>query len=267
MTTDAPAALPLLQLFDDASSTWTYVAYDPASREAVIVDPVLEQQERDVAALAAHGLTLRWAIETHAHADHVTASGVLARRLGAATAAPALCGIAPADRQLQHGDALPFGSQALTALHTPGHTAGSMCYLWPRPRPEPDAVFTGDTLLIGGCGRTDFQSGSAAALYDSITTRLFTLPAQTLVFPGHDYQGRRSSTIGAEQATNPRLAGRTRDEFIALMATLQLAPPRLIDVAVPANRRLGLAEPAAQPQDAAEGGERPRPGGPGPDPR
>lgn len=230
--------LPLLQLFDEASSTYTYIAYDPASRDAVIIDPVREQLARDKAELQAQGLVLRWAIETHAHADHVTASGALAAQLGAGTAAPAQCGIDPALRQLQDGDEIRFGAEVLVALHTPGHTAGSMCYLWRRA--DAACVFTGDTLLIGGCGRTDFQSGSAAALYDSITGKLFTLGDETIVYPGHDYHGRHSSTIGAEKATNPRLAGRTRDEFIALMASLQLPRPRLIDVAVPANRRLGI---------------------------
>lgn len=230
--------LPLLQLFDDASSTYTYIAYDRDSGDAVIVDPVLEQVERDVAALAERRLTLRWALETHAHADHITGSGALAQRLGAATAAPLHCGIGAAQLQVHDGEQIRFGRHALHAIHTPGHTEGSTCYLWPVDGAA--CVFTGDTLLIGGCGRTDFQSGSAEALYESVTRRLFTLPDDTIVLPAHDYRGQRFSTIARERATNPRLAGRTRDEFVALMAALNLPRPRLIDVAVPANRNLGM---------------------------
>lgn len=234
----APADLPLLQLFDPTSCSFTYIAWDAASREAVIIDPVLEQVERDAAALAERGLTLRWAIETHAHADHVTGTGLLAQRLGARTAAPVHCGIDAAQLQVDDGQEIRFGAQVLQALHTPGHTEGSTCYLWRQDGAS--CVFTGDTLLVGGCGRTDFQSGSAAALYDSITARLFALDDATWVLPGHDYHGRSHSTIGAEKAGNARIAGRSKDEFIALMAGLGLPPPRLIDVAVAANRRLGL---------------------------
>jgi sulfur dioxygenase len=246
-----PSDRPLLQLFDDASSTYTYVAYDPDTLDAVIIDPVLERVVRDVAALEERGLTLRWAIETHAHADHITGTGALAQRLGAGTAAPVHCGIAAAQLQVRHGQELVFGRHALLALHTPGHTEGSTCYVW-RTRGA-QCVFTGDTLLIGGCGRTDFQSGSAHALYDSITQQLFTLPDDTVVLPGHDYQGRSYSTIGHERANNPRLAGRSRQEFADLMAALRLPAPRLMDVAVPANRSLGMTVRADTPH-ASDGG-------------
>ena len=234
-----PADLPLLQLFDAASCSYTYIAWDRASREAVIIDPVLEQVARDSAALAQHGLTLRWAIETHAHADHITGTGELAHRLGARSAAPVHCGIAAAELQVAHGQEIGFGAEVLRALHTPGHTEGSTCYLWQRADGSA-CVFTGDTLLVNGCGRTDFQGGDAGALYDSITRRLFTLDDATLVLPGHDYHGRTHSSIGAEKGANARVGGRSREAFIALMAGLNLPPPRLIDVAVPANRRLGL---------------------------
>lgn len=223
-----------IQLFDPESSTFTYVLFDVDTREALIIDPVDEQIERDLAALREYGLKLVWAVETHAHADHITSAGKLAELAGARTAAPAGCGIGTASVQLQHGDTLRFGGETLRALHTPGHTAGSMSYVWR------GHVFTGDTLLINGCGRTDFQSGSASDLYRSLTEVLFTLPDDTIVWPGHDYQGRSHSTIGQEKASNARVAGKSEAEFVALMDSLQLPRPRRIDEAVPANLRSGL---------------------------
>lgn len=227
------------QLFDPESSTYTYLLACAQTRAAVIIDPVAGQLDRDLGLVLGEQLTLRYLLETHAHADHVTSAGALARMTGALAAAPRPCGIDPAPIQLTDGDVLWFGKESLRAIATPGHTAGSMCYLWR------DKLFTGDTLLIDGCGRTDFQSGDAGALYDSITERLFPLPDETVVYPAHDYQGRTSSTIGWEKAHNRRLAGRSRDDFIALMQALDLPRPRLIDVAVPANRRLGLDPHAA----------------------
>jgi glyoxylase-like metal-dependent hydrolase (beta-lactamase superfamily II)/rhodanese-related sulfurtransferase len=231
-----------IQLLDPASSTYTYVLFDPDSRDALIIDPVDEQLERDLRVLREYGLRLIWTVETHAHADHITSAALLAEHTGARTAAPAACGIRTAAVQLQHGDTLRFGQQQIRALHTPGHTAGSMCYTW-----EIDGsrhVFTGDTLLIQGCGRTDFQSGSSEALYRSITEQLFALPDDTLVWPGHDYHGRSHSTIGAEKTSNPRLAGKSLAEFQAIMDSLQLPKPRRIDEAVPANLRSGLRHDA-----------------------
>lgn len=222
------------QLFDPVSSTFTYVLADPVTGDALMIDPVDDQFDAYSALLDRERLKLRYVLETHTHADHVTGAGRLSESTGARTATPLPCGIVVADLQLKHGSELGFGSETIRALHTPGHTAGSMSYVWR------DCVFTGDTLLIGGCGRTDFQSGDAGALFDSITEVLFSLPDATVVYPGHDYRGRTSSTIGEEKRTNPRLAGRSRDEFIRLMAELQLPKPRLLDVAVPANRRLGL---------------------------
>ncbi len=227
-----------IQLFDTASCTYTYVLFDEDSREALIIDPVAEQVERDLAVLRQYGLRLAWTVETHAHADHITSAGALAEHAGAHTAAPAGCGITTAAVQLQHDDRLAFGREHLRALHTPGHTAGSMSYLWR------DHVFTGDTLLIDGCGRTDFQSGSASALYRSLTQVLFALPEATTVWPGHDYHGRTHSTIGAEKAGNARVAGKTEAQFVAIMDGLHLPKPKRIDEAVPANLVSGMRHDA-----------------------
>lgn len=228
-----------IQLFDPASSTYTYLLFDAATREALIIDPVDEQLERDLAQLREHGLKLLWSVETHAHADHITSAGLLAEHTGAQTAAPAGCHIGTAAFQLQDGDVLRFGNEQIKALHTPGHTAGSMSYLWR------DHVFTGDTLLVDGCGRTDFQSGSAADLYRSLTQVLFALPDDTTVWPAHDYQGRTHSTIGREKQGNARVAGKTQAEFEATMAALHLPRPKRIDEAVPANLVSGLRHDAA----------------------
>lgn len=231
-----------IQLFDPASSTYTYLLFDADSREALIIDPVDEQIERDLSVLRDYGLRLVIAVETHAHADHITSAGLLAEHTGARTAAPEACGIRTATLQLTEGAELAFGRERLRALHTPGHTAGSMSYVWEHAGQH--HVFTGDTLLINGCGRTDFQSGDAAALYSSITDKLFALPEDTVVWPGHDYQGRHNSTIGTEKRSNARVAGRSRDEFIQLMGELNLPRPRRIDEAVPANLQSGLRHDA-----------------------
>ena len=229
-----------LQLFDPASSTYTYVLFDENSRDALIIDPVDEQVDRDLAILRQYGLKLAWTLETHAHADHITSAALLAEHAGARTAAPEGCGISTAAVQLQHGAVLSFGGEKIQALHTPGHTAGSMSFVWR------DQVFTGDTLLINGCGRTDFQSGSARALYHSITGILFALPDATTVWPGHDYQGRTHSSIGAEKTGNARIAGKSEAEFVDIMNALKLPRPKRIDEAVPANLSSGIRQDAGE---------------------
>lgn len=221
------------QLFDPASSTYTYLLGDIADGNAVIVDPVREQAGRDIALVREHGLQLAWIVETHVHADHVTGALALKQATGARTAVSRACGATGFDRLLDEGDLLEFGSQSLRVIATPGHTAGSSSFLWH------DRLLTGDTLLIGGCGRTDFQQGDAASLYESITGRLFTLPDDTLVYPGHDYSGRHVSTIAEERATNPRLAGVSRERFIEIMSNLNLPMPARMAEAVPANLRGG----------------------------
>ena len=227
-----------LQLFDPASSTYTYVLFDEITREALIIDPVDEQLVRDLAVLQQYGLKLLWTLETHAHADHITSAGQLAEHAGAKTAVPSGCGISSAAVQLKDGDVLNVGGERVLALHTPGHTAGSMCYLWR------NHIFTGDTLLINGCGRTDFQSGSAEALYRSLTQVLFALPGDTIVWPGHDYQGRSHTTIGREKTGNARIADKTLAEFAGIMDGLKLPFPGRLDEAVPANLNSGLRQDA-----------------------
>lgn len=235
-----------IQLFDAASFTYTYILFDELSREAVIIDPVDEQLQRDLQVLRERGLKLVWAIETHAHADHITSAGLLAEHAGARTAAPEGCQIGTAAVQLIDGQVLHFGAQQLRCIHTPGHTAGSMSFYWEAVVPTGTTrhVFTGDTLLINGCGRTDFQSGSAQALYSSLTQVLFALSDDTTVWPGHDYQGRSHSDIGQEKRGNARVAGKTLQQFVDTMNQLNLPKPKRIDEAVPANLSSGLRHDA-----------------------
>lgn len=231
-----------LQLFDDASSTFSYILADTVTGDAIIIDPVDVHLARDLTLLNQYGLTLRYVLETHAHADHITSAAALIEHTGAQAATPVDCAILPSVIQLHHNSVLTFGNETIQAIHTPGHTSGSMCFLWR------DVVFTGDTLLINGCGRTDFQSGDAGLLYDSITQKLFSLPSQTSVWPGHDYNGRFSSTIGAEQTSNSRITQDqkllSRHEFIAQMQALNLPQPKRLNEAVPANQHLGLRQDA-----------------------
>jgi glyoxylase-like metal-dependent hydrolase (beta-lactamase superfamily II) len=227
------------QLFDPESSTFTYLVGDADREEVLVIDPVLERVDEILAAAA--GLALHYALDTHVHADHISAGSVLREKTGCKVVMPAMasdCGCA--DLTLRDDGTLSLGAIHLLALATPGHTADSMSFVVPAL-----GVFTGDTLLVGTCGRTDFQGGNAGQLYDSVHRRLFALPDDTVVFPGHDYRGFTSTTIGEEKRSNARLAGRSRAEFIALMASLGLPPPRKIDEAVPANRNCGRPPHAA----------------------
>lgn len=228
------------QLFDAESSTYTYLVADRATRSAALIDPVREQLERDLRLVRELGLTLAYVLETHVHADHVTSAAVLADRTGAKTAASehgAACVMIP----LKDGSTLRLGQVVITALATPGHTLDSMSYRLP------GHVFTGDALLIRGTGRTDFQGGDPGMLYDSIVGKLFPLGNDTMVWPAHDYRGMTVSTIGEEQAYNPRLVGKNRVEFITTMSALKLAPPKHIQEAVPANLICGRETVTALP--------------------
>jgi sulfur dioxygenase len=225
------------QLFDQETWTYTYLIADPVNKDAVLIDPVITHTDEYLVLLSKLGLKLKYTLETHVHADHITASGLLRQKLGTQTGVSALCGAETADFQIKDGDVFAFSNgEQLNVIATPGHTAGSISFLWR------DRVFTGDALLIGGCGRTDFQGGNAGTQYDSITQHLFTLPDETLVYPGHDYQQRWVSNIMQERTTNPRLAGKSREQFIEIMNNLNLPKPKRIDEAVPANRYCGLEE-------------------------
>ncbi|CAN5629550.1 MBL fold metallo-hydrolase [soil metagenome] len=236
------------QLFDAQSSTYTYLVADETTREAALIDPVLEQVDRDLELVRDLGLTLVYVLDTHVHADHVTGAGVLRERTGAKTVASQK-GAPCVDVHVSRGELLRVGSIELQVLATPGHTDDSVSYVVGDPQHpgQPgDRVFTGDALLVRGCGRTDFQSGEPVALHASITKVLFALPDSTLVYPAHDYLGHTVTTIGEEKRLNPRVAGRSEAEFVAFMRALKLPAPKRIDEAVPANRACGLV--AAIPQ-------------------
>ena len=235
------------QLFEPESSTYTYLLGCPETGKAVLVDPVLETVERDLDAVRSLGLALALTVETHIHADHLTSALKLRALTDSKIAVPAKAGVGCADLQVDAEQAVAVGSLSLGPLFTPGHTDRHHCYridggAW-------SAVLTGDALLIDGCGRTDFQGGSADDLYRSVRDKLFALPEDTLVYPGHDYQGRRVSSVGQEAARNPRLGGeRSAEDFRAIMAGLDLPYPKKIDLAVPANMLCGQC-----PDDVPDG--------------
>ena len=223
-------------LFDPSSSTWTYLLGDRASGEAVLIDPVFEQLRRDETLIRELGLTLKWTLETHVHADHVTGAWLLRQRLGSRIALSVDGGAHGADRLLNDGERVAFGARHLEVRATPGHTNGCLSYVLD----DQSRVFTGDCLLIRGCGRTDFQQGSTAALYRSVHLKLFTLPGSCLVYPGHDYNGMGVSSIEEERRFNPRLGGEVGEEdFAGFMQHLGLPHPKKMDLAVPANLRCG----------------------------
>lgn len=225
------------QFYDESSSTLTYLIADLPSKQAILIDPVTDNIDEYLQVINKHQLTLVYSLETHVHADHITGGGKLKSITTAKTAVSKDCGAETADIQLKDNDVITFGDEQIKVIATPGHTAGSVSFLWK------DRLFTGDSLMINGCGRTDFQSGDAGILYDSITARLFTLADETLVYPGHDYNGRRVSCIAQEKLINPRLANQSREAFIGIMENLNLPKPKMIDVAVPANRQCGVPEP------------------------
>lgn len=222
----------LRQLFDHETYTYTYLLADVASREAVIIDPVKEQLSRDLTLIDELGLTLRYALDTHVHADHVTSAGDLRKITGCESGVGSGGDVDCADHALHDGDIIRFGEHALRVITTPGHTDSCLSFH------VDNIVFTGDSLFIRGNGRTDFQQGNAGKLYDSISKKLFTLPDETIVYPGHDYRGNTTSTIGEEKQFNPRMK-QPREYFIQTMSELELPDPKKIMEAVPANLACG----------------------------
>lgn len=233
------------QLFDPESSTYTYLIADTDTKAAILVDPVSEQVERDRKLLHELGLTLRYCLETHIHADHITGTAKLRELTGCQGIVPQGTSAACADHYIASGETLELGAIKIQAIATLGHTDSHNAYLV-----NGDRVLTGDALLIRGCGRTDFQSGNAGTLYDSVTQRLFTLPDESLVYPGHDYQGHTVSTIGEEKQWNLRFVGRDRHSFSKFMANLNLPDPKKIMEAVPANESCGNVAMGVTPSAA-----------------
>lgn len=228
------------QLFDYDTWTYTYLIADESTGEAALIDPVLEQTERDLTLLQELGLTLKYCLETHVHADHITGTGKLREETGCQGIVPINAKAACADRFIGHDETVAVGSIEIRAIQTLGHTDSHMSYLV-----AGDRVLTGDSLFVRGCGRTDFQSGDAGLMYDHVTQRLFSLPEATLVYPGHDYRGQEVSTIREEKHYNPRFIDpqtqqlRPRDSFIVLMQGLNLPNPKKLMEAVPANEQCG----------------------------
>jgi sulfur dioxygenase len=230
------------QLFEPVSSTYTYLLGCEETRQALLIDPVISCVDRDLHAVEELGLRLALTLDTHIHADHITAALAMKKRVGCKIAAPAIDRLPCVDLPVDEGRPLTLGSIALQGLHTPGHTDGHFAYC------TADKVFSGDALLINGCGRTDFQNGDPDVLYRSVTQKLFTLADETLVYPAHDYKGRRVSSIAQEKARNPRLgAGKSIEAFRQIMTSLDLPYPKFIDYAVPGNRQCGVC-----PEDLPE---------------
>jgi sulfur dioxygenase len=223
-------------LYEETSWTFTYVLACPVTKEAILIDPVDITVERDLEVVGEMGLKLVGALNTHCHADHITGSGLLAERVPGCKSMIAAVSGAKACVHLSPGDRIKFGTRYVEARATPGHTNGCMSFV----TDDMKMVFTGEALLIRGCGRTDFQQGNSETMFESIWTQIYSLPQETLVYPGHDYKGRLVSTIGEEKKYNARLAGKTKEEFVHIMNNLKLAYPKKIDVALPANLMDGV---------------------------
>jgi sulfur dioxygenase len=226
------------QLFDQQSSTYTYLLAESDSRQAVLIDPVFEQVRRDAALIAELRLHLLYTIDTHVHADHVTGAWMLKRRTGSQIAISAAGGAEGADRYLSDGDRCVFGARHLSVRATPGHTNGCISLVLD----DETMAFTGDCLLIRGTGRTDFQQGDPHAMFRAVRSQIFTLPETCLLYPAHDYRGLTVTSVEEEQRFNPRLGGELcEDDFIGYVTNLRLPHPRQLDVAVPANLKCGAA--------------------------
>jgi sulfur dioxygenase len=229
------------QLFEPVSSTYTYLIGCEETGEAALIDPVVETVGRDLDVLHVLGLSLRLTIETHIHADHVTGAATLRERTGCRCAVPERSGAAHADFPVRDGEPIGLGGLKLQPLYTPGHTDDHHCYFIDSY--GAGGVCTGAALELDGCGRSAVQNGDAATLYLSVHDKIFALPSETLVYPGHDYQQRRVSSVGQERDRNPRLGGaKTVEEFTAIMAALNLPRPKKMDIAVPANLQCGQVQ-------------------------
>lgn len=223
------------QLFERESSTYTYLLADTDSKEAIIIDPVLETIDRDLKLIHELGLNLKLAVNTHCHADHITSTGLMKKRLLGLKSAISKYSGASADIMLSEGDKITFGKHHLTVRETPGHTDGCVTFV----TDDQSMAFTGDALLIRGCGRTDFQQGCPKRLYQSVHQKIFSLPDQCLLYPAHDYLGQTVSSVAEERKFNPRLT-KSLDEFTNIMNNLNLPKPKKIDIAVPANLVCGV---------------------------
>ncbi len=230
--------IDLYQLFEPKSSTYTYILVDPSAREGVIIDSVVDTVERDLQLIKELGVKISHALETHVHADHITGAGIVRDQLGAKYGVSKHSGVSCADLLVEDGQDLVFGNYKIKVMETPGHTDACTSFLCD------GKVFTGDTLLIRGCGRTDFQQGSPHKLFNSVRNKLFNLPDDTHVYPAHDYKGHTRSTIGLEKAFNPRLNLEISEEkFTEIMNNLNLPHPKQIDQAVPGNMACGMKQP------------------------
>jgi glyoxylase-like metal-dependent hydrolase (beta-lactamase superfamily II)/rhodanese-related sulfurtransferase len=238
------------QLFDTGSSTYTYLLGCGLKHEAIVIDPVFEKHDRDVAMARELGLDVRFVLDTHVHADHVTGAWLMKQALDARIAGSAKSGVTCLDLALIHDQVLEFGECAIEVRETPGHTAGCLTFV----TIDKSMAFTGDCLLIRGAGRTDFQGGDVHQMWRSIREQIFSLPDECLLYPGHDYAGRTVSTVGEEKRFNPRIGGDAREEdFAGYMNNLGLDHPSKIDIAVPANLQCGRPDDREEVKPASWG--------------
>mmetsp|Transcript_23086 Transcript_23086/g.36990 ORF Transcript_23086/g.36990 Transcript_23086/m.36990 type:complete len:256 (+) Transcript_23086:34-801(+) len=230
------------QYFDRSSCTYTYLLGCPKTKECLLIDPVLELVDRDLKCVQELGLTLKYVLNTHCHADHITGSGTIKTKLNEVKSGIGAYDDVKADLKLKQGDKVECGSVSLNVLETPGHTAYCVSYVY-----DNKMVFTGDALFVRGCGRTDFQGGSAETLYDSVQKQILSLPDSCRIYPGHDYKGKMVSTVAEEKKFNPRLGGgKTKEQFVEIMNNLNLSNPGKMHFAVPANRMCGYPDDVAK---------------------
>ncbi|MFN8770836.1 MAG: MBL fold metallo-hydrolase [Neisseriaceae bacterium] len=226
------------QFIDYTCNGYAYIVDDESTRDAFIIDPTANDLDKYLQFIKELNLNLKYSFETHVHADHITGAGDLRKALGCECLVGEYAKCTNYDGVFHHGDNFLIGNINLQVIYTPGHTSDSYCFYVK----EYGCLFSGDTLLIRGCGRTDFQNGEATELYKSVTEQLFLLPSDTIIYPGHDYNGRTQSTIHEEKLFNSRLANKTLEEYCQIMDNLNLPKPKLIDIAVPANRKCGIME-------------------------